>query len=588
MQDGSQKDLTPEPYNVRSRVHEYGGAAFTVYEGVVWFVDAGDNRIHRIDKDGTIRPVTASANCSFADITFDAKRNRLIAVCEDHSGEGEPENAIVEISEQGAVRPIVAGADFYAFPCLSPSGDEFAWIEWRHPNMPWDGTALKTGLVDDDGNIVEPLCLAGQENSDSPNQESVFQPCWGVDSSLTYVSDRSGFWNLYLAGEEERHYKVNAEFGLPLWQLGMTTYTRISENKIICCFAVEGDWRLGELDLQSGDLRQIDGPWVGFSGLTSFGDRVYFVAALPDAPEELVELDITQGGWRVLRKSSEIEFEENGVSVAESIEFPTQEGRVAYANLYLPANHLYEAPEGELPPLIVKSHGGPTGQSGRGLSLKVQYWTSRGFAVVDVNYGGSAGYGREYRERLNGAWGIVDVEDCVNAARFLSEKGLVDPDRMAISGGSAGGYTTLCALTFHSVFKAGCSSYGVGDLEALARDTHKFESRYLDRLVGLWPQAVDTYRARSPIHHTDKLSCPVIFLQGADDKVVPPNQAEEMVSALDEKGLPVAYILFEGEGHGFRRAENVKKALEAELSFYGQVFGFTPAGRIPKIEIKNG
>lgn len=586
--DGKRKDLTPEPYNVRSRVHEYGGSAFTVHDDVVWFVDGGDNRVHRIDADGSIHAVTQASKRAFAELTYDPNHGRLIAVCEDHSPDGEPENSLVEITAKGAVRPLVAGADFYAFPCLSPSGNEIAWIEWRHPNMPWDGTVLKTGLIDDEGNVIDPLCLAGQETSDAPNQESVFQPRWGTDGSLTYVSDRSGFWNLFLAGEEERHYKLEAEFGVPLWQLGMSTYTRVGTDKIICCYAVEGDWRLGELNLHTGDLKNIEGPWVEFSGLTSEGDTVYFNGGRPDAPDELVQLNSAEGGWRVLRKSSEIIFEAGGVSVAEPIQFPTQKGRTAYANLYLPANHIYDAPDGELPPLIVKSHGGPTGQSGRGLSLKIQYWTSRGFAVVDVNYGGSAGYGRAYRERLNGTWGIVDVEDCVNAAQYLAAKGLVDLERMAISGGSAGGYTTLCALTFHSVFKAGCSSYGVGDLEALARDTHKFESRYVDRLVGLWPQAVETYRARSPIHHTEKLSCPVIFLQGADDKVVPPNQAEEMVAALDEKGLPVAYILFEEEGHGFRRAENVKKALEAELSFYGQVFGFNPAGRIPRIEIKNG
>ncbi|MDJ0684593.1 MAG: S9 family peptidase [Alphaproteobacteria bacterium] len=580
--DGRPVDLTPEPFNVRSRVHEYGGAAFTAYGGTAWFVDGGDNRLYKVRQGEAAQPVTLSSSRAFADFRYDPLQDRLIAVCEDHGGPGEPENSLVAITPNGRVTTLASGADFYAAPRLSPDGTKLAWIEWRHPNMPWDGTTLMVASVGEDGALSAPRAVAGGD------RESVFQPSWGPDGALYFISDRSGYWNLYRAGAPERHYAVEAEFGLPLWQFGMATYALLGPDRAVCCHAVDGDWRLALMDLDAGTLTPVDGRWVSFNGIVAAGEKVLFIGGPPDAPEELVELDPTTGAHRVLRKSSDIAFEPDGVSVSRTIKFPTEDGHVAYANLYLPANALYEAPEGEKPPLIVKSHGGPTGQAGRGLSLKVQYWTSRGFAVADVNYSGSTGYGRAYRDRLKGAWGVADVADCVSAARWLAEQGLVDPDRMAISGGSAGGYTTLCALTFHDVFKAGCSAYGIGDLEALTRDTHKFESRYLDRLVGPWPEKADLYRERSPIHHTDQLNCPVIFLQGADDKVVPPNQAEAMVQALKEKGLPVSYLLFEGEGHGFRRAENVKRALEAELSFYGQVFGFHPAGRIAPVEIING
>jgi len=578
---GERADVTPAPMNVRSRVHEYGGLCFVAGNGGVWFVNGADNRIYREDGNGTSCPLTRKGDASFADLILDRERERLIAVREDFSGSGESSNSIVAIGYDGTVTVLAEGADFYAFPRLSPDGVDLAWVEWRHPNMPWDGSELRLAAFDSAGKLTDPVTIAGGI------QESVFQPGWSPGGELYYVSDRSGYWNLYRAGSPERHYAMAAECGMPLWQFGMCTYAFLDDERAALTYAVDGEWKLGILDLGTGALERVETGYVSIAWMVAHDGAVRFVGGLADAPDQLIEWRPSDDSWTVLRRSSDTDLDPGSISKAQTIRFPTAEGREAYAYFYPPANAAFRAPQGERPPLIVKGHGGPTGQSSNALALKIQYWTSRGFAVVDVNYGGSTGYGRDYRQRLDGNWGIVDVQDCVNAARFLADQGMVDGDRMAITGGSAGGFTVLSALTFHDVFKAGCSAYGIGDLEALTRDTHKFESRYLDRLVGEWPEQADLYRRRSPIHHTELLSCPVIFLQGAEDKVVPPNQAESMVAALKEKGLPVAYLLFDGEGHGFRRAENVRRALEAELSFYAQVFGFDPADRITPVMIEN-
>ena len=579
--DGRTADLTPAPFNVRSRVHEYGGQCFVAAGGSVWFVDGSDNRIYRVDRDATPTAVTRLAGCSYADLQSDPARNRIIAVSERFDEPGEATNTLVSVAEDGEVRTLAAGADFYAYPRVSPDGKTLAWIQWRHPNMPWNGTELWAAAFDGEGGLGDPVQVAGGET------ESVFQPEWAPDGELYFVSDKSGYWNLYRAGSEGRHYAFEREFGLPLWQFGMSTYAFLDAGTVVAAHAENGQWGLSRLDLETGLLTPVQCPHVTFGSLIQEGGTVLFAGGRRDGPEELVGWHPADDSWEVLRTSSDTVFAAGDVSVARPITFETPDGRQAHAYYYPPANSRFTAPDGERPPLIVKGHGGPTGQATNALAWKIQFWTSRGFAVVDVNYSGSTGFGRAYRDRLEKQWGIADVEDCVQAALYLAEQGLVDRDRMAISGGSAGGYTVLCALTFKDVFKAGASSYGIGDLEALARDTHKFESRYMDWLVGEWPAEAELYRARSPIHHTERLNCPVIFLQGADDKVVPPNQAEAMVAALEEKGLPVAYLLFQGEGHGFRKAENVRAALEAELSFYGQVFGFEPAGGIAKVKIEN-
>jgi dipeptidyl aminopeptidase/acylaminoacyl peptidase len=457
--------------------------------------------------------------------------------------------------------------------------------------MPWDGTELWVAEIGADGALASPRRVAGGA------EESIFQPAWSPDGQLHFVSDRSGFWNLYRWLEDPRSPDTlqalcprSAEFGAPQWGFGMATYGFAADGRIICAFTEGGRWRIAALEPRAGRLTPYDMPYTTISmyaGVRVHDRRAVFVAGSPSEPESVVELDLERGSLHVLRQSTTFRIEPEYLSIPEPIEFPTTGGRTAHAFYYPPGNRDFQGPTGERPPLIVLCHGGPTSAAGSTLDLRIQFWTSRGFAVANVNYGGSTGYGRAYRERLRGTWGVVDVDDCAHAARALVARAAADPLRLAIAGGSAGGYTTLCALAFRDVFRAGASYYGVSDLEALARDTHKFESRYLDRLIGPYPAARELYRERSPIHAADRIRCPVIFFQGLEDPVVLPNQAEIMVEALKSRGVPVAYLGFAGEQHGFRRAETIVQALEAELYFYGRVFGFVPADPLPPIPIDN-
>jgi len=584
--DGRLTDMTSAPFNARNRVHEYGGGAFAVAAGVVYFCHFADQRLYRVAQDGQARPLTPEGACRYADGVVDRQRGRMVWVCEDHgAGKQEPVNTLVAIDVEGrsTSQILVGGSDFYSSPRLSPDGSRLAWLSWNHPNMPWDGTALWVGEITPDGSVRDQQLVAGGA------EEAVFQPEWSPDGVLHFVSDRTGWWNLYRwqADQVDPLCPMAAEFGLPQWIFGMSTYGFDSAARLVCTYAERGVWRLATLDCGTLRLTPLDLPYSDIGGVTAGDGRVVFMAASPAEALAIVEIDLATGRRNVLRRSTQSTIEAGYLSQAEAIEFPTAHGRTAFAFFYRPVNRDYQVPAGERPPLLVLSHGGPTAAASSALKPAIQYWTSRGIAVVDVNYGGSTGYGRAYRGRLDGQWGIVDVDDCVNAARYLVERGDVDGDRLIIRGGSAGGYTTLCALTFRDVFKAGASYYGIGDLEALARDTHKFEARYEDRLVGPYPQRRDLYRQRSPIHFTDRLSCPVIFFQGLDDKVVPPNQAEAMVAALRAKNLSVAYVPFEGEQHGFRRAETIKRALEAELYFYSRVFGFEAADPIEPVPIDN-
>lgn len=581
--DGRIEDLTPPPLNLRSRVHEYGGDAFCLGDDAVWFIDFADQRVWRIARDGKPEPVGARAGASLGEPVWDAAHRRLILVAEDRPLAGEPENRLVAMDEHGQFHTLAEGADFYAFPRPSPDGSRLAWLEWNHPDMPWDQARLCVAPVDADGQPGVKTVIAGGRNV------AAFQPEWDAQGRLIWVDDRDGWWRLYREDRPDRPLvAVQAEFGLPLWQLGMHSYRPLPDGRIFATYCREGIWRAGLVDPASESLDEME---LGLAGLGPFvpagPGRVLGVAHWLDRPSAVTVIDLTARGVEVLRSSMSIDVPGGAISRAQAISFPGAEGETAYGFYYPPTNALYAGMPDEKPPLIVKSHGGPTSQTSPAFSLKIQYWTSRGFAVLDVNYSGSTGYGRAYRDRLKGQWGLADVADVAAGARHLADRGLADPARLIVTGGSAGGYTTLSALTFTNVFQAGCSSYGIGDLETLARDTHKFESRYLDALVGPWPQAADVYRARSPIHHVDRLNCPVIFLQGAEDKVVPPNQAEAMVEALDAKAVPVAYILFEGEGHGFRKADSVRRALESELGFYGRIFGFSPAGEIEYPAIRN-
>ncbi|MGQ9902952.1 MAG: S9 family peptidase [Anaerolineae bacterium] len=591
--DGALADINPPPFNARTRVHEYGGAAVVVERGVVYFSNFADQRLYRQRPGETPQPLTLevepACGLRYAAGIVDARRNRMICVREDHTAAGrEPANTLVSLSldesaDRNAGAVLVAGHDFYASPRLSPDGSQLAWLAWNHPNMPWDGTELWLADVDADGSLVNARCVAGGL------EESIFQPEWSPDGVLHFVSDRSGWWNLYRlrAGQVEPLAPMEAEFGLPQWTLGMSTYAFESATQIVCAYTQNGLWQLALLDTHARALQLVDTPFTSISGLRAGPGRAVFIGASPSQAPAVVEWNLRDGSFTVLRRSNSVTVDEGYLSLPEPVEFPTENGLTAHGLFYAPRNRDYTAPAGEKPPLLVISHGGPTGATSSALNLSIQYWTSRGIAVLDVNYGGSTGYGRAYRLRLNGNWGIVDVDDCCNGALYLARQGRVDGSRLIIRGGSAGGYTTLAALAFRDVFRAGASYYGVSDLEALATDTHKFESRYLDKLIGPYPERRDLYVARSPIHAADRLDCPVIFFQGLEDKVVPPDQAERMVEALRQKGVPVAYVPFEGEQHGFRQAANIKRALDAELYFYARVFGFELAEPVAPVHIDN-
>jgi dipeptidyl aminopeptidase/acylaminoacyl peptidase len=590
--DGQITDVTPPPLNVRSRVHEYGGGAFLVHQGTLYFSNFADQRLYRQKAGQEPVAITPEQAWRYADGVVDAQRKRMICVREDHTGEGEPVNTLVSLDLDGQDAPqtvLVSGNDFYAAPRLSPDGSKLAWICWNHPNMPWDSTELWVGEISAEGTIAQAQRIAGG------GEESIVQPLWSPDGTLYFVSDRSNWWNLYRwipaaqaqGGEVTALCPMEAEFAFPQWEFGYSSYDFESAEQIICTYTQNGISYLASLNPTTKQLAAIETPYTQISGVHCSRGKVVFNAGSATQPGAIVQLDLATNQLQVLRRSSELEIDPGYLSVPETIAFPTENHLMAYGFYYPPKNKDFQAPAGERPPLLVKSHGGPTSATSAAFNLKIQYWTSRGFAVLDVNYGGSTGYGREYRERLKGQWGIVDVDDCANGAKYLAEQGKVDGDRLVIDGGSAGGYTTLCALTFRDVFKAGASYYGVSDLEALATDTHKFESRYLDSLIGPYPECKDLYVERSPIHATQFLNCPVIFFQGDEDKIVPPNQAEMMVNALREKGLPVAYVLYPGEQHGFRKAENIKRTLDGEFYFYARVFGFAMADEVEPVAIEN-
>ncbi len=583
---GTIAEVTPEPYNARSRVHEYGGGSFTAADdGTVYFVNFKDQHLYTVPEGQAPVQLTHDDGMRYADIALDLERHRLICVREDHGAGDEPANTLVAIDlTTGDATVLASGHDFFAAPRLSPDGTTLAWLSWNHPNMPWDGCVLRTAGFDAAGALADVTEVAGGP------QESIFQPTWAADGTLYFVSDRSGFWNIHRrrGGAVEPVHRHDADFGVPAWTFGLATYAFHDSSTIITAYSTAGSWRLGTLDIATGTLTAIDTPYSRFSSLEPLPDgRIVMTVSGPATLPALVLYDISTGTTEVLRRSFADDLDERYVSIARKVEFPTSDGLTAFGFYYPPHNADFEAPEGELPPLLVFSHGGPTSATDDTLRIATQFWTSRGFAVLDVNYGGSTGYGRAYWQRLAGRWGIVDIDDCCNGAVYLAEQGLADRARLAIRGGSAGGYTTLGALAFRDVFAAGASYFGVSDMTALAEHTHKFESRYLDSLVGPYPQEAALYRERSPLRHSDGFTCPTIFFQGLDDKVVPPAQAELMVDALRTKGVPVAYVPFEGEGHGFRGEHAIKRAAEAELYFYGRVFGFEPAGAIAPVPIEN-
>lgn len=566
--DGTLEDVNPAPFNARTRVHEYGGGAYLPGPDGIFFTRFEDQMIYKQTAPGGVpQQVTAVEKLRFADGVYDAARNRIISVCEDHRAEGaEARNYLVSISlaDHGKIHTLVEGADFYASPTLSPDGKHLAWMSWNHPSMPWGSSELWMSEVDDEGQLISSRKVAGGVD------ESVFQPLWSPEGVLYFVWDKQGWWNLYrLAGEKvEAVCPAEAEFGRPQWTFGLSTYGFGGDGHIICSYTRNGLWELARVDVGTGQLDTIKIPYSTIFDLSVTDGRVVIIAGAPDLPTAVVEVELSTGAHKVLRKASTIALDAKYVSTPEPVEFKTTNGKTAYALFYPPKNDDFPVAGDELPPLIIKVHGGPTSATTSALNLNTQFWTSRGFAVVDVNYGGSTGYGREYRDRLKESWGVVDLDDCVNAALHLAEVGRVDKERMAISGGSAGGYTALCALTFRNVLSAGTSLYGISDLEALVRDTHKFESRYPFWLIGPYPEAKELYYQRSPVHFAERIQSPVLFLQGEEDEVVPPNQTELMAGAMLAGKKPFGLIMFAGEQHGFRKADSIRRALDAELNFF--------------------
>jgi len=583
--DGRTEDVNPAPFNARTRVHEYGGGAYVVHAGTTYFSNYDDQRLYRTARGGRPEPLTPAGELRYADAVIDDRRNRLVCILEDHSATGqEVTNAVAAVDlATGQHRVLVGGADFYSNPRLSPNGQRLAWLSWSHPNMPWDGCELWIGELEADGSVGFRERVAGGP------REAVFGPEWSPTGYLHYTSDRSGWSNLYkwLRGTAQPLWPIEAEFGREQWVFGLSTFGFETPDRLICAYRERGGCRLARLDTTTGQSTSIETPYTDLDSIRVAGGRAVMLAGSPTEPRALVELDLATGKTEILKASSTLALNPAYLSVPEAIEFPTEDGLTAHGFYYAPRNRDFAGPTGARPPLLVKSHGGPTGATSTIFSASIQYWSSRGIAVLDVNYGGSTGYGRAYMDRLYDKWGIVDVDDCANGARYLVARGDIDPNGLLIDGGSAGGYTTLAVLTFREGFRAGASYYGVSDLEALAKETHKFESRYLDNLIGPYPARRDLYVERSPIHHVDRLKVPAVFFQGLEDKVVPPNQAELMVDALRTKGLPVAYLAYEGEQHGFRRAANIKRSLDVELYFYGRILGFTPADAIDPVRIEN-
>lgn len=582
----SVEDITPSPYSVRSRVHEYGGGAFLVVEGTVYFINDGDQRLYCQMPGREPVALTVDVPMRYADLEMDDSRKRLICVREDHTAPGEPVNAIVAIPiDGGDVEILEQGKDFYAAPRVSTDGTTLAWLSWNHPNMPWDGNCLWVASFSKDHKLSDPKLIAGEAG------EAICQPEWSPSGVLYFVSDQSGWWNIYSWQQSQIKavLPMEAEFGVPLWQFGVSLYGFCSDGKIVCSYSQNGVWHIGMLNPENPVMNPVETEYtdVSRSGIRVGDNVVAFGSGSATESRSVVKLNLATGQHDVIRKSSAVQLGSEFFSKPQSIQFKTDDGKSAHGFFYPPHNPDFTAPLGEKPPLIVLSHGGPTAATSPMLDMDIQFWTSRGFAVLDVNYRGSSGYGTSYRRALEGQWGVADVDDCVYGALYLVNEGLVDEDRLIIRGSSAGGYTTLSALTFRETFKVGASHYGIGDLEALATDTHKFESRYLDSLIGPYPECRKLYEKRSPINYVERLSVPVILFQGLDDMVVPPIQAERMAGALKEKGIPVAYVPLKGEGHGFRDGDNIKMVLESELFFFSIVLGFDLSEDINPIPIEN-
>ena len=600
---GAPQDVTPLEFNVRTRVHEFGGGSFSVFDNVVYFSNLKDQCIYRqaLDANGKfsapelltpLNEVDLARHLRFADIALDAKRNRLIAVMEDHTeGDATPPAYVVAVALDGSrtVQTLVSGSDFYSSPKVSPDGSKIAWLSWNHPNMPWYGTELWEAEFNSDGSLKnEQLRCGGQD-------EAIFQPEWSPENQLYFCSDKTGWWNICRInskGSSKQVMKIEAECGFPHMYFGHSSYAFAGPDKIISCYGQNGMWQLAELDVESGKLSEISSKFGEVTYVRANHKKAVFRGGAPDQPVSIVELDLPTKTFKDIRRcyqfSGTLADSVNGcLSFAKAIEYPTENGVTAHAFYYAPANAGFQGPEKELPPLIVRIHGGPNNQHFNTLDLSIQYWTSRGFAFVDVNYGGSTGFGRAYRQRLRNNWGVVDNQDAVNAARHLVKQGMVDPDRLVITGMSAGGYATICGVTFYDDFACGSAQFGVSDMEKMAQLFHKFQSHFLQTMIAPYPERTDVYKSRSAVNYIDKINCPLLMLHGLLDTIVPIEQSEQLAQLLDAASKPFAYVKFDDEPHVFRKAENVKKTMESELYFFAQVLGFQPADCLPELEIQH-
>ena len=582
------KDQTDKKTNVRTLVHEYGGSAWSVRNGTLVYSQYFDQRLYRRDKSGDSIPLTPESETQqsyrYADGRITNNEDWYVCVREIHtSSDEEPSNEIVAVPLDGSqqIRVLVSGPDFVSSPRVSKEGNQIAWVQWNHPNMPWDDTQLCIASL-------EEMVLSNQKVTKS-KAESFFQPEWDDQGNLHVVSDRNNWWNLFRVDQSTNEIdltsltNIEAEIGLPQWVFGQSRYAFVGDE-IWFVYREAGIDKLATLS-SNGQFEQIKIDATEIESVTNYQDGI--VATVSSWKAESSVMFINSEEVRPLSKTRDLDIGESWFPVPETFTYQTSDSEKAHALFYSPTNPEYEIHENENPPLIVLAHGGPTGSARRQLQLSIAYWTSRGFGVADVDYRGSTGYGRLYRNRLRNSWGLADVEDCVAVAKHLVAQKKVDKNRLAIKGGSAGGFTVLAALTFHDTFTAGASRYGIADLAILAKDTHKFESRYLDRLVGKWPEDEEIYKQRSPIHHIEQLSTPMVILQGSEDPIVPPNQAHLMAKKLKENDIPHALIEFSDEGHGFRKAPNITKAIESELAFFAQIFNFEPFDDLPKICIES-
>ncbi len=585
---GDIKELTPRDFSVRNRVHEYGGGDYLVKQGVIFFCNDRDQKLYCQDVNKAPSAITPDPDkpmgYRYADLIITPDNSQIICVRETHLEDNNVVNEIVAIATDGSMQVcvLVRGADFYAAPRLNFDASKLIYLRWNHPQMPWDGTELCVAEFMDGMELGDSEVIAGGKT------ESICQPSFDANGNIYFVSDKTNWWNLYkyCDGETDRLVMFDAEFAYPGWIFATSMYAIVNDDTVTCIVNEKGKHWMGLV--QNYEIQKIKNDFDDFAPYIAVADeKIYAIAANAGCAPAVIQVEIKTQQVEVIHSSSSLMIDAGYFSIPEVIEFQSDNGQQSFANFYPPCNPHYQANPDELPPLIVISHGGPTACASTALNLKIQYWTSRGFAVVDVNYGGSTGYGRAYRDRLKGQWGVVDVVDCVNAAKYLVEQNKVDKARLIIKGSSAGGLTTLSALIFYDLFSAGASYYGVADLEGLVSDSHKFEAHYLETLVGDYPAEIDTYKNRSPLFHAELLTCPVIFFQGLEDTVVPPSQAESMMQALDAKNLPYGYITFPHEQHGFRDAKSIKIALEAELSFYSQIFDFAPADQVEKVHLKN-